>query len=659
MVASLWDDAEAAGHAGDLGQRIYTSRLLGRDPDLVLHGGGNTSMKITRRNVFGETVEVLVVKGSGGDLATIDESGFAHLKLDHVARLADLDVLSDTEMARQLTLAATAAGPPPSVEAILHAVLPHRFVDHTHADAVVTLTNTPAGAELIDEVYGDRVVVVDYVMPGFDLARTCAARVAETKRPGVEAMILMNHGIFTFADTARDSYEAMIRLVRMAEGRLDRSVPTWSNRSPSAPGIDRPSRARLLARLRADVSAAAGGPMVMSSHSDAPVAAFLDREDLADVSQRGPATPDHVIRTKPVPMLGRDVAAYAAAYLAYVETHRDRAPAEIQVLDPAPRVVLDAELGMCCVGRTPADAAIAEDIYRHTMDVINRAEALGGYRPISTADQFDMEYWELEQAKLHRRGVAGPLAGEVAFVTGAGRGIGRACAEALMDQGAAVVGVDVDPAVTEQRQGRQWLGVVADVTDPGALAPAVAAAVERFGGIDMVVANAGVFPPGTPIAQLDEARWRQVMTVNLDANLSLLRLVHPFLCLAPRGGRVVVIGSKNVAAPGPGAAAYSASKAALTQLARVGALEWGGDGIRVNVIHPNAVFDTGIWTEDVLAQRAASYAMTVERYRTDNVLGIEVTSTAVAAMCVAMCSATFACTTGAQVGVDGGNSRII
>jgi rhamnose utilization protein RhaD (predicted bifunctional aldolase and dehydrogenase)/NAD(P)-dependent dehydrogenase (short-subunit alcohol dehydrogenase family) len=656
VIANRWNDVEAARWPGPLLARVYTSRLLGIDPHLVLHGGGNTSVKVPRSTVFGEQFDALVVKGSGSDLADIDEAGFAWLRLDAVARLAELPALSDPEMAAELALAAVVAGgPAPSVEAILHALLPGRFVDHTHADAVVTVTNTPAGAELVAEVYGGRVAVVPYVMPGFALARRCGELIAAGALAGADGMVLVNHGIFTWGETAKESYDRMIELVGVAEQYVaDRRRPRVTGATtPARP--DRVARAR----LRSALSSAAGRPMVMRSRTDEQVTAFTSHPDVAAITQRGTATPDHVIRTKPWPLLGRDVDGFVRRYQDYFDRHS--ATPALQRLDPAPRVVLDPELGLCCAGATARDARIAEDIYRHTIDVILDAEALGGYRPASIADLFAVEYWDLEQAKLRRGAVPKPFAGEVAVVTGAAGGIGRACAAALLSEGAAVVGIDVDPEIKATFDGPSWLGIEADVTDADAVDAALDAGIAAFGGLDMLVLNAGVFPAGVRIDSLDADLWRRVMAVNVDANLTLLRAAHPLLALAPAagGGTVVVIGSKNVPAPGPGLAAYSASKAALTQLARVAALEWGGDGIRVNVIHPNAVFDTGIWSDDILAARAEQYGMTVDAYRTNNVLNAEVASADVAALCVVMCGPAFARTTGAQVAVDGGNDRVI
>jgi len=293
------------------------------------------------------------------------------------------------------------------------------------------------------------------------------------------------------------------------------------------------------------------------------------------------------------------------------------------------------------------------------MDVIERAERLGGYRALSSRHLFDMEYWDLEQAKLAKAGKPPVFAGEVALITGAASGIGRACTDAFLARGAAVVGLDLEAKIETLFARPDFLGLRCDVTVEEEVARAVDGAVAAFGGLDLLVLNAGIFPPSRPIADLALAEWDRVMRVNLDANLLFLRQCHPLLRLAPEGGRVVVIGSKNVPAPGPGAAAYSASKAALQQLVRVAALEWGADGIRINTLHPNAVFDTGVWTEEVLASRAAAYGLSVAEYRTRNVLRVEVSSRDVAELAAEMCGPRFAKTTGAWLPVDGGNERVI
>ncbi|HEX6865463.1 MAG TPA: bifunctional aldolase/short-chain dehydrogenase [Thermoanaerobaculia bacterium] len=657
-MKSLWNDAEAAEHPGDLGLRVYTSRLLGRDKSLVLHGGGNTSVKIREKNLLGDEEELLYVKGSGWDLATIEAAGFSPVRMDHLLRLAKLSELSDPQMVNELVTHMTrSSAPVPSVETILHAILPYKFVDHTHADAVVTITNTPGGEERIREIYGGSVVVIPYVMPGFDLARLCAERFPAEAGPGTIGMVLLNHGIFSFAETARESYERMIHLVSLAEQYLDRKG-AWD----LGPHPEKETAAPdplAIARLRHELSKAAGFPMIVTSRRDARTLAFCRRDDVGTIARQGPATPDHVIRTKPLPMVGRDVEGYARAYRESFAEHAPHAKAPRTMLDPAPRVVIDSELGLLAAGRTARDAAIAAEIYEHTMDIIERATFVGGWRALPPRDLFDMEYWDLEQAKLKKAGNPPVFAGEVALVTGAASGIGRACVDSLLARGAAVVGLDLSPAIVGMLPRQDFLGIRADVTKEEDLAAGVSTAVAAFGGVDLLILNAGIFPSSRPIADLALEDWRRVMAINLDANVALLRLGHPFLRLAPGGGRVVVIGSKNVPAPGPGASAYSASKAALTQLARVAALEWGRDGIRINVLHPNAVFDTGVWTPEVLASRAASYGLSVEEYRRNNVLQVEVTSRDVAEAAAELCGPRFAKTTGACLPVDGGNERVI
>jgi len=550
-----------------------------------------------------------------------------------------------------------AEAPTPSVEAILHAILPHKFVDHTHSDAVLSLTNTPDGERRIRELYGDTVVVIPYVMPGFDLARSVAEIFPREAGARTKGMVLLNHGIFSFGENARESYERMIELVDAAERALDRAG-AWKLPAPAA-RPDESAKREELAELRLALSRGAGFPLVLASHEDAASREFARLPNVAETTRHGPATPDHVIRTKPWPLVGRGVEAYARQYAEYFREHEPRARERKTMLDAAPRVVIDPDLGVCTAGRSAKDAAIVFDIYSHTLQSIQRSEKLGGWRPVSARDVFDVEYWDLEQAKLRKSGNPPAFAGEVALVTGAASGIGKACVQAYLARGAAVVGLDLDAAVASLHKRADYLGIACDVTDEAQVKAALEKAVRAYGGLDMMVLNAGIFPGGTRIAALGEGEWQRVMRVNLDANLTLLREAHALLKRAPRRGRVVVIGSKNVPAPGPGAAAYSASKAALTQLARVAALEWGGDGIRVNMLHPNAVFDTAIWTDEVLAERARHYGLTVEQYKTNNVLHVEVQSRDVAELAAEMCGPLFAKTTGAQVPVDGGNDRVI
>ena len=656
-MKSLWNDAEAAKFSGPLGLRVYTSRLLGRDKTLVLHGGGNTSVKIAEHNLFGEKEEILYVKGSGWDLETIESAGFAPVKLDYVRRLASLPTLSDPQMVNELATHVLRAGAPaPSVETILHAILPHKYVDHTHADAVLSVSNSPDGEKRILDIYGDKVVVIPYIMPGFDLAAYCSREFPKQKTKNTVGMVLLSHGVFSFSEDAKQSYELMIELVSMAEKYLA-AQKAWSVGLP--PAAASAFKREDAAKLRNDVSRAAGFPMLCRCNDSPNFLGFARHPDLMRISQGGPATPDHVIRTKPLPMLGRDVGAFGAAYRNYFEKNEKKARERKIMLDPAPRMALDPEFGFAAFGRTAKDVGIVEDLYEHTVEVILRAEALGGWKALEDKHTFDVEYWDLEQAKLRKAGSPPAFAGEVAIVTGAASGIGKACAEALLKRGAAVVGLDLNPAIGTLWKRQDFLGLTCDLSDSAQVNSVVDKATKHFGGVDMLVLNAGVFPASQAVQDIGSDMWRKAMTVNVEANLLVMQACHALLKLAPRGGRIVVIGSKNVPAPGPGAAAYSASKAAMNQLARVAALEWGKDGIRINSIHPNAVYDTALWTDEVLASRAKAYNLTVEQYKINNLLKTEVTSKDVAELAAEMCGPLFSKTTAAQVPVDGGNERVV
>jgi rhamnose utilization protein RhaD (predicted bifunctional aldolase and dehydrogenase)/NAD(P)-dependent dehydrogenase (short-subunit alcohol dehydrogenase family) len=656
-MKSLWDDKEAAPFQGnDLALRVYTSRLLGREPNLVLHGGGNTSVKSSITNLFGETEEVLLVKGSGWDLASIEAPGFAPVRMETLVKMAELEQLSDSDMVKGQRAAMTdPAAPNPSVEAILHAVIPFKYVDHTHADAVVTITNTPEGEARIRELYGEKVLIVPFVMAGFLLARKIHEMCQGIDWQQLEGMVLMNHGVFTFGDDARESYERMIRLVSMAEEYLEQNdalvIP-----QPGVAGED----LQTLAQIRKEVSTARGGAVITRWDPDPESLDFSHLPDMDSLASRGPLTPDHVIRTKRTPMIlhkepREAVADYVAAYRDYFERNTD---GNLTCLNPAPCWAVWPGYGCLSFGRSKKEADIVADIKDHTLPAIRSAERLGGWQALPEKVIFQMEYWELEQAKLKKVKSEKPLQGKVAIVTGAASGIGLACAQELNTQGAAVVALDINAAVQGQFTQADIAGVVCDVTDEGQIQDGVAEAIRRFGGLDILVSNAGAFYASETIDVMGNESWDSSLNVNLTSHQRLLKTAAPFLKLGVEPA-VVMIASKNVPAPGPGAAAYSVAKAGQTQLARVAALELGTFGVRVNVLHPDAVFDTSIWTPEVLAKRAEHYGMTVEEYKTKNILGTEIQARDVAALACAMAGPLFSRTTGAQLPIDGGNDRVI
>lgn len=656
-MKNRWQEQEARKFRNDpLALRVYTSRLLGQDPNLVLQGGGNTSVKMNVTNLFGESEEVLYVKGSGWDLAAIERQGFAPVKLDLLKRMAQLKHLSDTEMVKNQRAAMTdPSAPNPSVEAILHAIIPFQFVDHTHADSVVAVSNTKNGEARIKEIYGRHVLIVPYVMPGFILARKVFEMTRGIDWQRLKGLVLLHHGIFTFADDAKASYTQMIRLVTKAEDYLKkkRAAIHFTKKSVKE---DLPQ----LAGIRQIVSHARNSAVIAKWIPGDRQIAFVNHPEAGGIATRGPLTPDHVIRTKRIPLIigknpQQNIERFTKEYGQYFKRH---AAAGLKALDPAPRWAVWPGYGTVAFGTTLDEANIISDITEHTIDAILAAEKLGGWQALPEKDIFEVEYWELEQAKLNKSAKAPVFQGKIALVTGAASGIGKACVETLCAQGAVVSALDIDPAITKIFKQPEVLGIICDVTKPGEIAKAVNATVRRFGGLDILVSNAGIFPPSAMIARMNQTAWQKSLDINLNSHLVLMKACIPYLELGIDPA-VVIIASKNVPAPGPGAGAYSVAKAGLTQLARVAALELAAKNIRVNVVHPNQVFDTAIWTPKVLEARARHYKMSVPEYKTSNLLKIEITSKDVANLVCAMAGPIFSKTTGAQVPIDGGNERVI
>jgi rhamnose utilization protein RhaD (predicted bifunctional aldolase and dehydrogenase)/NAD(P)-dependent dehydrogenase (short-subunit alcohol dehydrogenase family) len=657
-MQSHWNDSDAAEFSQSaLSLRVYTSRLLGRDPQLVLHGGGNTSVKVRQTTFLGDEIDILFVKGSGGDLATIGAEGFSPVRLATALKLGTFETLSDADMVRELRAAMlNPDAPTPSIEAIVHAVIAPKFVDHTHANAVVAVTNLPNGADVVREIYGDRVIIIPYVMPGFILAKTIAQLTANADWSKLEGLILLNHGIFTFGSTAKESYERMIKLVGEAEAWLEQKGGGASAWAKAEVTIEREDL-RALAAYRKSVGKARGKAVLALLDSSPEAAGFASRGDVNSLSQRGPLTPDHTIRTKRLPALlenDSSVASYVSSYEAYYEDHQN---GETK-LDPAPRWAVWPNKGVVSFGTNRTEAGIVSDIAAHTIRTIQQSEAAGGWTALGAKDLFEIEYWELEQAKLRKAGTPPPLQGKVAIVSGAAAGIGRAIAQALHAQGAVVFGLDLNPAITERLQGPGLEGIVVNLTQYEAVQATVEDIVRRCGGLDILVSNAGIFTAGANFEDMDPVNWAKSMEVNLTSHMRLLQFCVPYL----KQGfdpTAIFVGSRNVAAPGAGAGSYSCAKAAVTQLVRVAALELAPHGVRVNIIHPDAVFDTELWTPEALQRSAERYGITVDEYKTRNLMKAEIKSADVAGMVCTMAGTAFAKTTGAQIPVDGGNDRVI
>lgn len=631
----------------DLALRVYTSRLLGRDPALVLHGGGNTSVKTTAVDLVGDTVKVLCVKGSGWDMAAIEPAGLPAVRLEPLLRLRARDRLSDEDMVNvQRTNLLDANAPNPSVETLLHAFLPHRFIDHTHSAAVLSLTNQPDGEALCRTVFGDRVGIVPYIAAGFKLAKV-AAEVYEAD-PAVEGLILMKHGIFSFGDSAEEAYARMIALVGRAEERLARArrrvfVPAELPSAPAPVFAVAPIIRGALAIRRPDGD---HRRWILDFRTGPEILNFVNGAELADYSQRGVATPDHVIRTKekplivPAPVDGDPtgfrraveaaVSAYAGAYHAYFERNNAGQDTPKVELDRIPRIVLVPGLGFFGVGRTRKDAAVAADVYEGSIRTVTDAEAIGRFESITESELFDMEYWSLEQAKLGKGGDK-PLTGQIMVVTGGAGTIGLATAQAFRAQGAEVVILDreADQAAAAARSvGGGALGLACDVTRPESVRRAFDAACAHFGGVDNVVSNAGAAWQGA-IAELPDAILRESFELNFFAHQTVAQNAVSVMRAQGTGGALLFNVSKQAVNPGANFGAYGLPKAATLFLVRQYALEHGADGIRCNAVNADRV-RSGLLTDSMIASRSTARGLSEHDYLAGNLLGREVTAADVA-----------------------------
>ena len=656
------------GIGEDLALRVYTTRLLGNDPRLVLHGGGNTSVKTTMADTAGDEVEVLCVKGSGWDMGDIEPPGLPAVRLDAIRRLRKLKKLSDEDMVNaQRGALLDSTSPNPSVETLLHAFLPHKFVDHTHSDAVLSVTDQPDGADICRDIYGDRVALVPYIMPGFDLAQSCA-RIWE-KHPDVEGLILLKHGIFSFGDTAREAYERMIDLVTVAEKRLARTKQAKS--FAKARVTARPAAVERVAPvLRGAVAERAGDDwrrLVMDFRDSDAVLKYVNGRDVARYATTGPVTPDHVIRTKPEPLIvaapkeselasfagtvGKAVETYAADYARYFARHNKRQKTPKTMLDPMPRVILVPGMGLFGLGKTAKDAGIAADLAETTARVVADAENLGAYECIPEKDIFEIEYWSLEQAKLGKAAEK-PLGRHIAAVTGGGSGIGAATAVALAAEGAEVAVLDRDIAAAKAVAARVGgIAVRCDVTRAASVEKAFAAIARNFGGLDILVSNAGAAWQGR-IGDVDEKTLRDSFELNFWGHQRCAQAAVAIMKAQGTGGVLLFNTSKQAVNPGLDFGPYGLPKASTLFLSRQYALDHGGEGIRSNAVNADRI-RSGLLTDEMISSRSRARGLSETDYMSGNLLKREVTAEDVAQAFVGLALAKK--TTGAVLTVDGGN----
>ena len=669
-------DAEAVvahypGIARDLALRVYTTRLLGENSKLVLHGGGNTSVKLRAADLNGDEADVLCVKGSGWDMGTIEPAGLPAVRLDALKKLRAREALTDEDMVRvQRANLIDPSAPNPSVETLLHAFLPHKFVDHTHSTAVLSLTDQPEGDALCRDVYGARMGYVPYIMPGFALAKA-AAEVYELD-PSVQGLILHRHGIFTFGADAREAYERMIEMVTLAEERLKRSRKAVfaSARMPQqiAGSVDVTPIVRGACALKDETIEGAWKRFILEFRAGDTILNFVNGAELARYSQAGVVTPDHTIRTKnwpliaPAPQAGSldafrqgvrvAVGKFVAKYQTYFETNNARVGGTKKPLDPMPRVVLVPGLGLFGLGRSKKDARVAADLAEAAIETITDAEATGRYQALDDAHLFDMEYWSLEQAKL---GAAAekPLAGQVVAITGAGGAIGGATAKAFAAAGAEVALLDknLGAASENARKNSGSAAVHCDVTDSQSVREAFGLVAKIFGGVDIVVSNAGAAWQGR-IGEVDEAVLRESFELNFYGHQRVAQAAVKIMLAQGTGGCLLFNVSKQAVNPGPDFGPYGLPKAATLLLVRQYALDYGADGIRSNAVNADRI-RSGLLTDDFIAERAKARGVSEKDYMSGNLLGREVTAEDVAQ---AFLSQALALKTTADVTtVDGGN----
>ncbi|HEY5594041.1 MAG TPA: bifunctional rhamnulose-1-phosphate aldolase/short-chain dehydrogenase [Nitrospiria bacterium] len=679
-MKSRWSDKEARGLEG-LDILVHTSRLIGMDSNLVVWGGGNSSVKVKGIDHAGRPVRILWMKGSGSDMRTIARKQFTPLRLDDLLPLMKRAQMTDDEMvAYQSKCVLEPGSPKPSIETLLHAFLPPTHIYHTHADAICALTDTPNGAETIEKVYGKKVAVIPYFRPGFLLSKKTGEAYAKT--PGLRAIILDKHGLITWGESAKEAYRETIRMISEAERFIARHRRRSRSRA-AQPAISKAFRDSIVAAvaptLRGEISR--GKRMVLLYDDDPEALQFVNNPKAKSLSRIGPFTPDHLMHTKPWPlflevdspgrpdsekiiaMLPKAVEQYRKRYTDYFNRHKTPG---VTMLDPNPRVVLIPGVGMFTTGKDRRASRIVRDIYLHAIGVIQDSAAISSYVSLSPRELCDFEYWPMENFKLTLLPPEKELSRRIALVTGAAGGIGKAVAERLAAEGAMVILTDIDlektreaaEAINQKRGEANAAAVRMDVTSESSVRNAFEEAVRAYGGLDILVSNAGI-AKSSPVDRLSLADWDRSIAVNATGHFLVCREALRIFKEQDLGGNIVVIATKNVLAPGKDFGAYSASKAAQAQLSRILAIEGAEDKIRVNMVNPDGVFqESGLWSKEIRQERAKAHGIPIgtleDFYAQRNLLKLKILPGDVAEAVLFFASDRSSKTTGAILPVDGG-----
>ena len=679
-MKNLWVDNETVG-LDHLSLLVYQSRLIGSNGSLVLWGGPNTSIKTTGQDFRSLTRRILLVKGSGTDLKYIDKSGFSSLLMDEIVELMDRDDMSDESMVDYINHCMVKSDAPrPSIETLLHAFLPYTSVVHSHPDAILSITNNNDPVALINSIFDGSVIPVSYHRPGFKLSKEVATEVQ--KKPAAEGVILINHGLVTWGDTPKQAYNNHIRLVSKAEKAISirRKAASMSSQQ-----LDKYVDPRIRKQIASAISPIIRGTlsekerMLLRFEDSKDVMRFVNSSAMGYLTSIGAATPDHLLNTKNIPavlgnpsvlelseakkMTKQSLYEYAENYANWFKNHDQDLD---NMANPFPRVILMPGIGMWTTGKNSKSARIASDIYKHTISIMSGASVLGQYSSLTSEEVFRAEYWPLELYKQSLAPKERELSRKVVLITGAASGIGKEIAIKFALEGAHVMITDIDmgklnSVATEiqtlcgedtVRQSKM------DVTKEFDVQRVFQNTVLAFGGLDILVSNAGIAQTGA-IENLHLADWERSLSINTTGHFLVAKEALGILREQGIGGSLIFIGTKNVPAPGQDFGAYSASKAAEAQLARVIAIENGQYGIRSNMINPDAIFqDSGLWSTKIREERAHAHGIEVKDieafYSQRNLLKTSVTSRDVAEAALYLAGDRSIKTTGAMIPVDGG-----
>jgi rhamnulose-1-phosphate aldolase/alcohol dehydrogenase len=686
-LPNLWDNALAAG-LDEAGQLLYRSNLLGADLRITNFGGGNTSAKIEMKDpLTGENARVLWVKGSGGDLGSMKRDGFATLYLDKLESLKGLyrGLAHEDEMVGLFNHCTFDLNPrASSIDTPLHAFVPHRHIDHVHADAVIAIAASADAERLTREVFSGKLGFLPWQRPGFDLGLKLGEMAA--RNPDYIGVVLGGHGLFTWAETSRACYKTTLRVIQQAADWLaaHEQKPAFGGAKvqTSLPEKRRAIAARLMPLIRGKISA---DERKIGHFTDAPqVLEFVNSSALTKLAPLGTSCPDHFLRTKIRPLLlpydpvrdnldaviaGLDdvLAAYRRDYAAYYERckHSD-SPA---MRDPNAVVYLVPGIGMFTFAKDKATARVAAEFYVNAINVMRGASGVSAYVGLAEQEAFNIEYWRLEEAKLQRLPKPKSLAGRIAYVTGGAGGIGGATAQRLLGEGACLVIADIDEealserlaAITTRHGPDAAIGVKLDVTDEAAVVASFQEAARAFGGVDIVVSNAGI-ASASPVEDTSLGLWQKNMDILATGYFLVSREAFRLMQRQNIGGAIVFVASKNGLAASAGASAYCAAKASEIHLARCLALEGATHGIRVNTVNPDAVLrGSKIWEGEWRQQRAASNKVREDQleevYRQRSMLKLSVFPEDIAEGVYFFASDLSAKSTGNILNVDAGNAQ--